>query len=240
MASNATAADYTAKEKYVSDIAGEYVKRRASSPTWQWEQDQVDAWCKTRRAGSSVLDVPFGTGRYVPECHAAGLVVKGADISADMIAAAERELGPAFKECEVVVSDAERLAHFGDASVDAVLSSRFIQWLPDLDTVERVLKEFARVAKSELLLQVKIPAGVTAIRPTVGQRAKRLMSMSPGAILDRLAKRVRNDPSLDWKITVYRESDLVERAQRSGWKLVEIGAECPHSPGLRFYRFARM
>jgi ubiquinone/menaquinone biosynthesis C-methylase UbiE len=242
MANIAAQTEYTAKEKYVSSIADEYVRKRASSPTWHWEQAQVDRWCKTRPAGSSVLDVPFGTGRYVPEYRAAGLLVKGADISADMISAAERELGAVFRECEVVVSDAERLTHFGDGSVDAVLSSRFIQWLPDLDTVERVLKEFARVAKSELLLQVKIPAGATRTgreRSPMRERMSRLTKMTPAAVADRILKRLRRDPSLDWKIYIYREADLLERAARAGWRLMEIGEECPNAPGLRFYRLTK-
>jgi hypothetical protein len=241
--SGATTRDYPAKRKYIGGIAAEYVDKRTEHPTWVWEQEQVRRWASSRPTGSSILDVPFGTGRYVPLYLAAGLKVLGCEISPDMVANAERELGSSFNQCDVSIGDAEAMVQYRDNSVDAVISSRFIQWLPDISIVERVLAEFARVAREELFLQVRVPAGVPAPgqdhRFSIRRKIRRLFSSSPTQLLDLARKRARRDPSLDWKTYTYAEPLLVETARQHGWHIAAVGVECPTSPGLRFYRFTK-
>jgi SAM-dependent methyltransferase len=232
------AALYPAKLKYVGAVAKEYVGKRGDAPTWVWEQEQVRAWAEGRPAGGSVLDVPFGTGRYVPLYRAAGLKVRGCDISADMIAVARRELGEAFGDCRVDVADAEDMRHLANGEVDAVLCSRFIQWLPSLDIVDRILAEFARVAKDELFLQLRIPSGAAARANPLTARIGRALA-SPGAAVGRVVRRLRRDPSTDWKIYCHPEPEVLARAKAHGWVLVSISEECPARPGLRFYRFRK-
>lgn len=231
---------YPAKLKYVGELAEAYVTNRVEVPTWTWEQEQVRVWANGRPKGSSVLDVPFGTGRYAPLYLDAGLVVHGADISADMVAVAKRELGEAFNSCTVQVADAENLAHLADGSVDAVLSSRFIQWLPDLAIVDRVLGEFARVAKEDLFLQLKLPTGAVQKRNTFGQRVKRAIARGPIASIKRLGRKLGGDPSMI-PSTVYShpEPEVLKLAKAHGWQLVNIGEECPTAAGVRFYHLRK-
>ena len=227
-------ADYAASKKYVAEIAAGYDAGRMNRPNWQWEQDQVEAWVKTLTRGSSILDVPIGTGRYVPFYQSRGLQITGLDRSGDMIAEAEKKYPNAF---EAQVGEAEHLP-YPDAAFDAVLSGRFIQWLPSLDIVDRVLAEFARVARSELLLQLNIPAGQARKIEPLPVRIRKWAG-KPFKSLDRLWRRITKHPSMDIKTTFHREPDVLERAERHGWVLVEIGRECPSSPGVRFYRFRK-
>ncbi|MBL8552647.1 MAG: class I SAM-dependent methyltransferase [Phenylobacterium sp.] len=233
-----TASLYSAKLKYSGAVAEEYVGKREEAPTWVWEQEQVAAWARSRPAGSSVLDVPFGTGRYVPVYRAAGLKVRGCDISADMIAVARRELGEAFGDCCVEVADAEDMRHLADGEVDAVLCSRFIQWLPSLDIVDRILAEFARVADDELFLQLRIPSGAAPRANPLGARVRRALA-SPGAAVGRVLRRLRRDPSTDWTIHIHPEPEVLARARAHGWVLAAVSEECPSRPGLRFYRLRK-
>lgn len=238
-AASAPDSAYSAKLKYVGPLADKYVTNRAEQPTWVWEQDQVRAWALSRAAGSSVLDVPFGTGRYVPIYRAAGLDIRGCEISADMVAVARRELGPDFQGCQVEVGDAENMQHLADGAVDAVLCSRFIQWLPTLEIVDRILAEFARVSREELFLQLKIPAGVAPRRRTLFERAARAVKAGPAEAFDRLRRKLARHPSTDWKTYAHPEHEVLARAAAHGWRLVTVGEECPTSPGVRFYRLRK-
>lgn len=233
------APSYSARVKYVGPLADKYVANRAHAPTWMWEQDQVRAWAQSRPEGSSVLDVPFGTGRYVPIYRAAGLDIHGCDISADMVAVARRELGPDFQVCQVDVGDAENMRHLADGAVDAVLCSRFIQWLPTLEIVDRVLAEFARVGREELFLQLKIPAGVVPRRQGVVERAVRAVRRGPTESFLRLKLKLARHPSTDWQTYTHPEHEVLARASAHGWRLVSVGEECPTSPGVRFYRLRK-
>jgi hypothetical protein len=147
---------YHGKQKYVGNVAAGYDEQRATKPHWVREQKTVAAFVEKIEAGSTVLDVPFGTGRYVQIYLARGLKVRGADISGDMIAAAANRLGDEiFEQLDVRVADAEFLP-FGDGAADALVSTRFIKWLPDLKTVDSVIGEFARICSGRLLIQVKV------------------------------------------------------------------------------------
>ena len=228
---------YAAERKYVGNIAANYVKGRADKPNWQWEQGQVEAWVRSLPKGASIVDVPFGTGRYVPFYRSMGLKVSGVDISADMIKAAEQELGSAFQGIDARVGRAEALP-YEDASFDYLLSGRFIQWLPDMKTVEQALGEFSRVTRREMLLQLNIPAGQVRKKQPLGERVKKWAS-KPFTSLNRLWRRAIRHPSMDIKTTFHREPDVIAAAERQGWTLREIGRECPSSPGVRFYRFVK-
>jgi hypothetical protein len=223
--------DYPAARKYKGGIAQGYLDRRENHPTWEWEQAEVKRFVASRPSGLTVLDVPLGTARYVPIYLQHGWKVLGCDISADMVAEAERSLGAdAFRQCDIRVAPAESLP-WPDNSVNVILSSRFIQWLPELRHVDRVIAEFSRIGAGELFLQLRIPAEPRE-KPAPG---------SPFTFLRRLARRVRRPASAPTKarIVTHPEPELLAITNRHGWHLQEIGTECPTSRGLRFYRFRK-
>ena len=102
-----------------------------------------------------ILDLPTGTGRFVPSFLEAGIAVAGADISQEMMREARAKLGasaPAgllgFVQC-----DAERLP-LRDASFDAVASIRFFMHLTP-QVRARVLREFARVSRRWVIVDYR-------------------------------------------------------------------------------------
>jgi hypothetical protein len=224
--------DYPAAKKYKGGIAQGYLDRRENHPTWEWEQAEVKRFVTSRPHALTVLDVPLGTGRYVPIYLEHGWKVLGSDISADMVAEAERSLGAdAFRQCDIRVAPAESLP-WPDNSVNVILSSRFIQWLPELRHVDRVIAEFGRIGAGELFLQLRIPAEPRQKPETEG----------PISAVKRLARRVRGKAVAapqKARIVTHPEPELLAITGRHGWKLEEIGVECPTSRGLRFYRFSR-
>jgi ubiquinone/menaquinone biosynthesis C-methylase UbiE len=225
--------DYPAAKKYLGGVAEGYLQRRENHPTWIWEQSQVQSFVEKHPAGLTVLDVPLGTGRYVPLYVQAGWKVLGCDISKDMVAEAERTLGPdVVRQAEFRVSPAEHLP-WPDRSIDVIVSSRFIQWLPELHHVDKVIAEFGRVGKSELFLQLRIPAEVK-VRPAVPGPVAYLKS-----IVREMRRQRRTAKTMGAKITSHPEPELLAILERHGWALDEIGVECPTSHGLRFYRFSK-
>lgn len=71
-------------DRYHGAAARNYDRTRVNDGTWRAEHAMID---KLVTAGP-VLDVPFGTGRYVPIYEEKGLRYLGIDISQDMIAQA--------------------------------------------------------------------------------------------------------------------------------------------------------
>lgn len=153
------AARYAAKTAYRGEIAAHYDEDRKGETLWAEEQEFVRAWIRRLPAGAIVLDLPVGTGRFIPLLAECGLVTQGFDISEDMVAEARRRHGDRFQLLTLAVGDAERLA-LPDQSVDAVICWRFFHLIPR-PVMDRVLREFRRVCRGPILvqvLQVRLPA----------------------------------------------------------------------------------
>ena len=130
------------------------------------EFEALDRFLNDVNPGERILDLPFGIGRFAPLYSRRGAEVVGIDISPDMLAEAAAdpavdELGPTL-----ITADAEQIP-LADGSVDYVVCMRFINWLPP-ETRENVLREFHRVARRGLIVQVRLhevyPAGGFAVR----------------------------------------------------------------------------
>jgi ubiquinone/menaquinone biosynthesis C-methylase UbiE len=109
----------------------------------------------TLPCGKKVLDVPFGTGRFVNLYLARGAQVFGVDASADMLAIAAQELGDEFEKCTIHLGDAARLP-YSDNYFDLVVSFRFLSHVVSYWKAKRILRELGRVSAAELILQFRI------------------------------------------------------------------------------------
>lgn len=141
--------------QYYGDVAEGYTERRSKQDWWHTEQAIMRELLRDVPDGCSVLDVPFGTGRFVPYYLEKGMSVHGIDISDAMIAAAGKELGAQFEKCTVKVGDATQLP-YPDASFDLVVSFRFLDTILSFGDTKKALAEFARVTKSRAILEISV------------------------------------------------------------------------------------
>jgi len=147
-----SAARYAAKTAYRGTIATRYDADRKVEPLWEQEQAFVRDWIARLPAGAVVLDLPVGTGRFLPLFAGRGLEVHGFDISSDMVAEARRQYAGLGAAIHLEVGDAEQVA-LPDQSVDCVVCWRFFHLIPP-PVIGRVLREFRRVCRGPILVQV--------------------------------------------------------------------------------------
>jgi len=106
--------------------------------------------------GSTVLDVPCGTGRFTPWLAELGYRALGADLSRDMLGEAQRKLVGVEGCLGLLAADAARLP-FADDGLDAALVVRFLHLVEDSERVP-LFRELARVVRQRVVLQVAMKA----------------------------------------------------------------------------------
>lgn len=147
-------------DRYYGEAAAEYLKNRTHEPKWARENDIMEAWLSEYPEAWAVLDVPFGTGRFVPLYLARGMRVSGLDISRDMLSAAAQSLGERFAVCRTCVGSANNLP-FPDTEFDLIVSCRFFSLIA-YDMAREVLAEFCRVGRSRIILTIRLGKDGTA------------------------------------------------------------------------------
>jgi SAM-dependent methyltransferase len=100
-------------DSYYNRVAQNYEAKRTQQSWWHVEQDAMQELLAELPRGLEVVDIPFGTGRFVPFYQDNGYRVAGLDASADMIAAAQTALGDRFEGLDV------RVGPFGQYAVFA-------------------------------------------------------------------------------------------------------------------------
>lgn len=150
---------------YTGEIAASYDAFRQASKSWQAENAAIERIFESLglQPGSVVLDVPVGTGRFLPLFAKSGYKVIAVDVSPDMADAARAKAAECgLDDAAVMIDDATALG-LPDNSVDAALSVRFLVHL-ELASVERVLSELARVSRRYVIVHVRIrrPGAVAA------------------------------------------------------------------------------
>lgn len=140
---------------YYGDCAENYITRRLQKDYWHLEQDVVEKLVNELPEGVRILDVPFGTGRFVPFYRRKNLDVYGLDASADMIRIAEQELREDFANCTISVGDAADLP-YEDGFFHVIVCFRFLSHIVSLTDARRILSELTRVCRRELLLQFRV------------------------------------------------------------------------------------
>lgn len=140
-------------DTYYNERADNYEKRRKKQGWWHVEQEHMQALLDMLPRGLSVVDIPFGTGRFVPYYAERGYKISGLDSSGHMIDAARRALGNLFDDCHCSIGDAARLP-FEDEKFDLLVSTRFLRDIVTFDVAKRALAEFSRVTKKYAIIQL--------------------------------------------------------------------------------------
>ena len=151
-------ADYKAKEHYQDEeIVEGYEGKRFSGPSG-WLRDRLEkrAVRKALRevgAGSKILDMPCGTGRFSRLLQMKKNEVAHADISQEMLRHARKRSDCSGGNLGYIRCEAENLP-FREGAFDSVLCFRFLPHLP-VESRKRALSELARVSRGPLVIDYR-------------------------------------------------------------------------------------
>lgn len=141
---------------YVGEKAEIYDQHRENDPYWKAEDDCVKEYLD--RIGpelQSVIDAPFGTGRFAPIYAMHKLKVVALDISSDMIEIARKKHALYLDKTEFLIQDMTKIP-FPDHSIDLVICFRFIPWIISFQDAEIALAELSRVCKKYAVIELCI------------------------------------------------------------------------------------
>lgn len=142
----------TVRNRYLGNRASNYEARRAHRPFWKAENKAVEAMLADMPPKSKILDVPCGTARYAPIYQRHGFIVQGIDASPDMLTVAEHNISALnFDGFKVKHGDIFAL----DGSFDAVVCTRFLNWLLPDEMVESLV-QLRKVCRGRLILSIEI------------------------------------------------------------------------------------
>ncbi len=144
---------YAKGDRYYGSKASRYERKRRKQDWWHVEQDEMQVLLSKLPDGLSVVDIPFGTGRFVPYYLEKDFKVHGLDASGDMIEAARQEIGADFDKCDAIVGSAMDLP-YEDGQFDLVVSTRFLRDIILFKDAKTALSEFIRVSKKYLIIQL--------------------------------------------------------------------------------------
>ena len=134
-------------DTYYRKRARTYLERRLRQDWWHVEQAAMRDLLARLPEGLDVLDMPFGTGRFVEDFHARGHRVAGLDASDAMLRAAQEAIGAeACAACDLKTGDGAALP-WPDASFDLVTSARFLRDIVPYPHAVRAIADLARVLR---------------------------------------------------------------------------------------------
>ena len=163
-------------DSYYGATAKNYEEKRRKQAWWWVEQEQMKELLATLPRGLAVLDVPFGTGRFVKDYLERGFTVSGLDASDEIMDTARTILGSDYDKCRTVRGLSTELP-FEDAAFDLVVSTRFLRDIINYSDAQKTIAEFARVSRSYAILQLGFglnePFEVPADDERMGSRMSR-------------------------------------------------------------------
>lgn len=130
-----------APDVYYGLVAEGYDSSRCVKAKWREEMTAVERFL----TDGPVLDVPFGTGRFVPIYKAKGLGFSGVDISGDMIGIARSK----YPGVNVTLGSAFDLK-YGDGAFGTVVCVRFLEWMP-LGRAKVLLDRLRKIAETLII-----------------------------------------------------------------------------------------
>jgi ubiquinone/menaquinone biosynthesis C-methylase UbiE len=154
------ATQLTGAQKYHGEVAKGYDAKREDTDKWRNEQAIVERWIR-ELAPKSVLDIPVGTGRFLPLYAELGCHVIGRDLSSDMLQEAAKKAG---ENCWLGIGDARAIDQ-PDGSVDVAVCCRLMRWLETNETQLQVISELCRVAKKAVIFNVRTSSGPLPLDP---------------------------------------------------------------------------
>ncbi len=147
-------------DRYYGKTARNYEVIRSKQGWWAVEQREMKSLLELLPEGLSVVDIPFGTGRFVPYYIERGFETNGLDSSDAMIDQAREILGSQMEGVNVRRGFSTELP-FENNQFDLLVSTRFLRDIITFADVKTTMAEFARVTKQYAILQL----GVKLVEP---------------------------------------------------------------------------
>jgi SAM-dependent methyltransferase len=194
--------------RYSSRGARRYEARRRSA-RWAAEAAAFER-VYARINPKSVLDLPVGTGRFFPAYAKNGASVLGVDISNNMLAEAAGKIPPgaSIRLEQADVLDLKQPSPLG-SGYDLIVCMRFVYWLRPTE-LAIMLGKFHATAAPFLVVSTKV---------ALDEKQRRQRKSGDGWV--RSLRRLRAHLYRSVVKRVYRESDLLDIFQASGWILLE-------------------
>ena len=137
--------------KYTGAVATGYDAKRDQSEKWQTEQALIEAMIDG--FDGTVLDIPVGTGRFIPAYERNNLKWLGVDLSADMLNEAAAK---ATQRPTLALGDVTKLGDLiGPKSVDYAIMCRLTRWLTDKQRVE-ALENLQTATRKAIIFTARI------------------------------------------------------------------------------------
>lgn len=178
-------------ERYRGAIAQGYEGKRKGQPKWEAEDRIVRSWLAVYERETPVIDVPFGTGRFIPIYLEKGFRVQGYDVNPDMLAIASQNCladkrdveGRGYLTPATVTFKPGNVFDLPDAdkTYDVALCIRLLN-LIDARDMQKALSELQRVTRKDIILNLRVWHAATKYRNP--QRIEDLeAALQPGWII---------------------------------------------------------
>lgn len=196
-------------EAYSGDKARGYDARRSSSKRWKREVAAMEAMLAAARPGS-VLDCPFGTGRWVEQYEAIGASVTGIDLSQGMLDEAATKIATLPPERQAAYSLlCDSIFDLNPApgpAPDLTVCIRFLNWVEFADA-ERALERLTALGSPEMII------GASLVPEGSGPLRRLWYRLSLGLINLRGRSRLQQH--------VHPEAAFLAILQRLGWSVAD-------------------
>lgn len=191
--------------KYVGNAASGYDARRTKLGKWQREHAAVEELLSAVADGSRILDVPVGTGRFIPYYANRHFAVTGIDISKDMLKEASAKASSIGLNAVLQEGNIFELP-CADSSFDAVVSVRMLNWF-EAPQMALALKEVARASNRHVIFSMRTFAE--------NMSAGRKLFVAADSTMRRLFSRKPHGGAT----TVHRKSDFHAALAAAGLKI---------------------
>jgi ubiquinone/menaquinone biosynthesis C-methylase UbiE len=146
---------YHARSGYQGKTAELYDRKRSKRKKWKREMAALQVLAAQFAPGTSILDIPLGTGRFLEFYNEGRHTVYGIDISRDMLLQARDRvltLGGNHNRGDIclVMGEAEHIP-MRDSSIDYVVCIRLLNWVTK-PIFKDIIKEFHRVARKGIII----------------------------------------------------------------------------------------
>ncbi len=163
-------------DSYYGKAASAYEEVRTKQPWWSVEQKEMQVLLDQLPQNLKVVDIPFGTGRFVPYYLERGYEVYGLDASEEMLQTAQKILKDQYDKCTATTGFSTHLP-YEDGAFDLLVSTRFLRDIILFRDVKKTMAEFSRVTKSYAIIQFGIRLTEPFEIPPDDERMSSRMSM---------------------------------------------------------------